>query len=157
MKKISISLLFVMIFLSMPLALGADVIATIPVGVPAYRVAITPDGLRALVTSPGLNTVTIIDLESDVISDTVTLPGSANAGLEIAITQDGSKALITNFIDKTLIILDIDTASVEGVPILIDVNASGITILSYIASSPPIGDGHNSTLHRITSSSFRLL
>jgi DNA-binding beta-propeller fold protein YncE len=128
-KSFFIAITIAHFFLITPV-IKAEVVATIPVGVPAYRVAITPDGLKALVTSPGLNTLTAIDLDTNSISDTLSLPGSTNAGLEITITNDGNKALITNYTDKNLIIVDIDSISVEGEPIPIGVSASGITVLS---------------------------
>jgi len=69
------------------------VVATVPVGVNPYGVAIAPDGKRAYVANANSNTVSVIDTATNTVVATV-LPGTGPIG--VAITPDGKYAYVTN-------------------------------------------------------------
>jgi DNA-binding beta-propeller fold protein YncE len=103
-------------------------ITTLDVGGNAYRVAIMPDGGTGLVTSASANAVIVIDVPSISVIDTIALPGSPNAGLELAITPNGNTALVTNYTDQEMIVLDIPSRAVRG-SVPIGVSAGGLAIV----------------------------
>lgn len=83
-------------------------IATIPVATRPLQVAITPDGLTALVTSFD-NAVNFIDLTSNRVTFTLPTPGINPNG--IAITQDGATAYVASFVPSGAVVAKIDLAS----------------------------------------------
>ena len=134
-----------------------DVLGTVDVGIPAYRVALTPDGGTALVTRPGgAGTLTFIDVAGPTGTDIVALPGATNAGMEIDVAPDGTYALVTNYSSATLIQVDLATASVVGAA-NIGVQSSGVTIVpqddrfALVVSEESCGGGHCLTVFQATS------
>jgi YVTN family beta-propeller protein len=65
------------------------VVATIPVGVIPFGVAITPDGTRAYVTNIQDNTVSVIDSATNTVIATIPVGNSPEG---IAITPNGARA-----------------------------------------------------------------
>jgi YVTN family beta-propeller protein len=100
--------------LNVPLAEAA--VTNFPVGVRPWRIAITPDGAHAYVTSLADNTVSVIQTSDNTEIDTVTVGATTK---EIAITPDGARAYVTldnNTVDviRTSDNTVIDTVSVGG-------------------------------------------
>jgi len=83
-----------------------SVAATIPVVTRPLQIAITPDGLTALVTSYD-NAVNFIDLGTNKVTYTLQT-GSSIFPNGIAITPDGTYAYITNFLPASASLVKID-------------------------------------------------
>lgn len=104
------------------------VIATALAGIGAFNIAITPDGKTAFVTNQGDNTVTPIDIATNIPG----LPIAVGEGpTGIAITPDGKTAYVANFgfnlPGNTVTPIDISTYT-PGTPILVGEGPVGIAI-----------------------------
>jgi len=81
-------------------------LATVPVQVSPYGVAVEPRGLRAYIGNRLSNSVSVIDADTLAVIDTI--PTGANpAGL--AIIDDGGKLLVANESENTLSVFDTAT------------------------------------------------
>src|SRR5215470_12722521 len=69
------------------------VIATIPVGLSPFGVAVSPDGTKVYATSSDVNTVSVIDTATNIVI--ATIPGGIFP-FGVAVTPDGSKVYVTN-------------------------------------------------------------
>ena len=68
------------------------VIATVPVGVGPWGVAVSPDGRRVYVANNSSASLSVIDAASNTVIATVNLPYA----LEVAVNADGSRVYVTN-------------------------------------------------------------
>jgi YVTN family beta-propeller protein len=68
------------------------VIATVPVGVGPWGVAVSPDGRRVYVANNVSSSLSVIDATSNTVIATVNLPYA----LEVAVNADGSRVYVTN-------------------------------------------------------------
>ena len=83
------------------------VVATVTVGPPPQRVAITPDGKHAYVTLFDSNNVSVIDTATNTVVATVTVGAFASG---VAVAPDGKHAYVTNgFSDTDSVISVIET------------------------------------------------
>ena len=99
-------------------------VTTIPVSATA-GVAITPDGNRAYVTSPGEGTVSVIDTATNTVVATIPV-GVGPIG--VAITPDGTRAYVTNGDSNTVSVIDTATNTlVATVPVGVRPVAVAIT------------------------------
>jgi YVTN family beta-propeller protein len=87
------------------------VVATVPVGVNPWGLAITPNGAFAYVTNLGDNTVSVINTNTNTIVATVSA-GAGPAG--VAITPNGTFAYVANSVDNTVSVVNTATNSVVG-------------------------------------------
>jgi YVTN family beta-propeller protein len=94
-------------------------IATIPVGMGQYGVAVTPDGSKVYVTRYLVHTVTVIDTATNAVTTTIPV-GRAPRG--VAVTPDGSKVYVTGVSTSV-----IDTAT-DTVIATIPVAGSGVSV-----------------------------
>jgi YVTN family beta-propeller protein len=85
------------------------VVATVPVGLFPFGVAITPDGTRAYVTNYNSNTVSVIDTATNTVVATI-LVGTFPFG--VAITPDGTRAYVTYDRSNTVSVIDTATNTV---------------------------------------------
>jgi YVTN family beta-propeller protein len=102
--------------------------ATIPVGTGPGGVAITPDGTRAYVTNLGSHSVSVIDIATNTVVDTIS---AVNFPARVAIIPDGSRAYVTAGFSVSVI----DTATNT---VIADITLPGQTFEIAIA---PDGSG----------------
>ncbi len=98
-----------------PQALIFDTAAASPTVVPitmrvgANAASITPDGSQAWVCNKDDNTVSIINLTTKSVLDTISV---GSAPMDVCITPDGRQAWVTNFNDDTVSVIDVATRAV---------------------------------------------
>ncbi len=109
------------------------VVATIPVGVNPFGVAITPDGTRAYVTDVSSNTVSVIDTATNTVVATIPV-GVIPRG--VAITPDGTRAYATNEGSNTVSVIDTATNTVVAT-IPVGVIPFGVAIAITPGIGPP--------------------
>jgi YVTN family beta-propeller protein len=85
------------------------VVATVPVGLFPFKVAITPDGTRAYVTNYNSKTVSIMDTATNTVVATIPV-GIEPVG--VAITPDGTRAYVTDPNPFTVAVIDTATNTV---------------------------------------------
>ena len=76
-----------------------------PVGERHIDIAITSDGMKALIPNYLSNTVSIINTPTDQVIATVDV---GIAPLSVAITPDGAKAYVANSISESVSVIDIE-------------------------------------------------
>ncbi len=76
-----------------------------------YAIAITPDGNTAYVCNYNNSSVSIIDITTNTVTNTLAVGGNP---LAIAITFDGTTAYVCNYNDNTVSIIDLATNTVIG-------------------------------------------
>src|SRR5258706_382899 len=98
---------------------GTDtVIATIPVGVTPFGVAVSPDGSKVYVANISSNTVSVIDTATNTVSATITVgppPPDMCAPLcdmAVAESPDGSKGYVDNGFGITISVINTATDAV---------------------------------------------
>ncbi|HLM24430.1 MAG TPA: YncE family protein, partial [Pyrinomonadaceae bacterium] len=84
------------------------VVATVPVGIGPFGVAITPDGMRAYVANLG-GTVSVIDTVTNTVIATVPVGDSPRG---VAITPDGARVYVANAGSTSLSVIDTGTNTV---------------------------------------------
>jgi YVTN family beta-propeller protein len=92
------------------------VTSSISVGASPTGVAVSPDGSAVYVTNENSNTVSVIDTETNTISDLVTV----NVGVEpygVAVTPDGSYAYVTNADAGTVSVIPTEFNIVQSPPL----------------------------------------
>ena len=107
------------------------VVATVPVGVQPFGVAITPDGTRAYVADAnclpfcGSGRLSVIDTASNTVVATIPV-GVGSSG--VATTPDGTRVYVTNQISNTVSVIDSATNTVVAtVPVGVDPLGVAIT------------------------------
>lgn len=127
-----------------PNATVGGVVGDLPAGGGARDLALTPDGLRAYVTNPTLNTVTALDL---VRAETITSIGVGLLPQSIGILPSPLRAYVANTGSNSVSVIDLDTLSttyhqvVNTIPVgkaPVDVVISAIGPRVYVVNS---GDG----------------
>jgi DNA-binding beta-propeller fold protein YncE len=104
----------------------------IAAGSSAEAVAITPDGLTALVADADSPTVIPIDLTTDRAESPITVDGTPT---RVAITPDGSTALVTEIFPSKIVPINLTTREVgggvalPGSPFGVAVTPDGSTVL----------------------------
>jgi YVTN family beta-propeller protein len=93
------------------------VIATIPLGAAANEVAITPDGIRAYVTTGSAGLVKVIDTDPtsptyNTVITTVTIGGFPQA---VVISPDGALAYVTDFARASVSAIDTSSNAVIAI------------------------------------------
>ena len=87
-----------------------QVVATVTVGTQPWGVAITPDGSRAYVGNSGSTFVSVIDMRTFTVIESITTGSSTNpAG--VAISPDGSKIFVTNYGSFSVSVISGSTAT----------------------------------------------
>ena len=124
-----------------PNPVPGEPIATVPAGKALSDIAITPDGLRAYVTSPTTNSVNVLEIAATAFV------GRIGVGLQpqgIAMLPDGSRAYVANTGSDALSVIDTDPASptyhaVVGTVAVgdgpVDVVASAVGPKVYVANA----------------------
>lgn len=97
-----------------------------PQGTGPYGIAVTPDGERAYVSHPGLQSVFAIDTNANQVVGSP-IPVGMFPG-EIAITPDGRTAYVVNGGSNTVSAIDTRTNQVVGSPIPVGSEPYGIAI-----------------------------
>jgi len=87
------------------------VIATIPVGTNPQQVVITPGGEEVYVSNRGGNTVSVIDTNTNTVTNTI---GVGTNPYALAISPDGAKVYVGNQGSGTVSVIDTATKSVVG-------------------------------------------
>jgi YVTN family beta-propeller protein len=77
-----------------------EVIATVPVGVGPWGVAVSPDGRRVYVANNSSASLSVINTASNTVIATVNLPYA----LEVAVNADGSRVYVTNLFGELAVI-----------------------------------------------------
>jgi YVTN family beta-propeller protein len=108
--------------------------ATITVGIFPEAIAITPDRQRAYVTNEFANSVSVIDLNSNTVIDTIMGFMAGDFPFGIAITPDGRYAYVSNQGNGTVSVIDtslnsiVKTITVSLAPKDIVVSPDGETV-----------------------------
>jgi YVTN family beta-propeller protein len=90
-----------------------QLVATVPVGVSPFGLAIDDNASFGYVSNTGGNSVTVVDLTTNHAAGTIPLPaGSQPRG--IAVTPDGGKVYVANSGTGTVSIIDTATRAVTG-------------------------------------------
>jgi YVTN family beta-propeller protein len=95
------------------------VIATIPVGLGPFGVAVSSDG-KVYITTPPSNTVSVIDTATNTLTATIPVGLPQNCGLTcphtaVAVSPDGGKVYVTNgFLANTVSVIDTATNTVTA-------------------------------------------
>jgi uncharacterized repeat protein (TIGR01451 family) len=102
-------------------------VATIPVGILPYDLALTPDGSRLYVVNARSNSVSVIDTANNTVIATVPV---GNAPQSIAVTPDGTLVYVPNAKDSTLSLIQTSTNTVTAtVPLTVP--------FGIVMASPP--------------------
>jgi YVTN family beta-propeller protein len=109
------------------------VVATIPVGAGASKIALTPDGNQAFVINQTDGTISVVDLNSDTVQGTVPieLANGNLTGADIAITPNGQLAYFTVPNQGAVYALEIDPYTPGG-----SVSQQLMPTAAYIAADP---------------------
>jgi len=97
-----------------------NVIATVPVGVQPYGVAVNPAGTRVYVTNVGSASVSVIDTATNTVVATVSLLGhvGANVPYGIAINPAGTRAYVTSRFHTVMVIDTVSNTFVTAVEVV---------------------------------------
>jgi YVTN family beta-propeller protein len=87
----------------------STVIATVPVGLSPYGVAVSPDGTKVYVANQDSNNISIINTTSNTVTSTV---GVGAYPCMVAVSPDGSKIYVANNFDDTVSIINTSTNNV---------------------------------------------
>jgi trimeric autotransporter adhesin len=110
---------------------GNTVVATIPVGILPYDLAITPDGSQLYVVNAKSNNVSVINTSTNTLTATIPV---GNAPQSIAVTPDGSTVYVPNAKSSTVSLISTATNTVtSSFPLS---TPFGIVIASPPAASP---------------------
>lgn len=101
------------------------VIATIPVGLEPYGVAVRPDGKEVYVANSESDNISVIDVLSNTVVATIAV---GNFPFGITFTSDGSKAYIVNARDDNVSVIDVSTRLVVGSTISVGSFPLGIVL-----------------------------
>lgn len=94
-------------------------IAEIPVGIDPSSVAVNPASSKVYVTNAYSGTVSVIDLSSNVVTNTI------NVGVEpmgVAVSPNGTRVYVANSVSNSLSVIN---ASTEAVIAVVDLSALG--------------------------------
>jgi YVTN family beta-propeller protein len=100
------------------------VVATIPVGIAPFGVAVHPSASSVYVTNRGNNTVTVIDGVANAVSGLPIPVGPQPRG--VAFSPDGRIAVVANSGDNTVSVIDTATRSLTGPPIPVGAAPYGV-------------------------------
>lgn len=109
---------------------SAQNVRTISVEASPTGVAITPDGLTALVANSGSDSVSVISLNSETVTYTITV-GVGDGPQDLVISPDGTTAFVTNYFSHDVSVIDIEsllvvnTISLGGAPFSMTLSADG--------------------------------
>jgi YVTN family beta-propeller protein len=113
--------------------------ATATVGTRPRRMALTADGRRLYVANTGSNSVSVIDVASFAVTNTITLPAGGNP-YGIAVNGDGSRVYVANnSAQGSLIVVDTASNNVAGTiavgnnPVQVVISPDGT--VAYVANS----------------------
>jgi YVTN family beta-propeller protein len=96
---------------------AAENVRTIVVGDRPTGVAITHDGLTALVANSGSDSVSVISLVSETVISTITA-GMGDGPQDLVISADGTKAFVTNYFSADVSVIDLDSLTVVDTIVL---------------------------------------
>jgi YVTN family beta-propeller protein len=113
--------------------------ATTPVGTRPRRLTFSPDGKKIYVVNAGSNTVSVVDVATFAVTNTITLPPGGNP-YGIAVTSDGKRAYVANNVMQgTLVAIDTATNAIAGTAIVgnnpVHVVINPDDTLAYVANS----------------------
>lgn len=117
----------------------AEVIARIAVGARPRQIAFTPDGRRAFVSNENDATVSVIDVASRTVSDTIAL-GAGARPMGVVVSRDGRRLFVSTGRGKTVVAIDARTLAIENVAAGAGARpwglAAGADTLVYAAGGP---------------------
>jgi LPXTG-motif cell wall-anchored protein len=96
---------------------AAENVRTIVVGDAPTGVAITHDGLNALVANSGSDSVSVISLVSETVISTITV-GIGDGPMDLVISADGTKAFVTNYVSADVSVIDLASLTVVDTIVL---------------------------------------
>jgi YVTN family beta-propeller protein len=108
------------------------VVATVPVGVDAHGVAITPDGTHAYVTNQFGDNVSVIDTATNTVVATVAVGSFPDV---VAITPDGTLAYVTNIGSNNVSVIDTAT-NVVVATVPVGLKPAGVAITRVTFACP---------------------
>ncbi|MGZ3831922.1 MAG: beta-propeller fold lactonase family protein [Mucilaginibacter sp.] len=85
------------------------VVATIPVGLSPFGVAVTPDATKVFVTNFEGNTVSVINTATNSVSATITVPAQPRG---IAMSPDGSRVYVISGVTSSMAVINTATNTV---------------------------------------------
>lgn len=92
--------------------------ATLPTGVGPHEVAVSPDGVTAVVCNYGAqtpgSTLTVIDLTVPAVRQTIDL-GECRRPHGIAFLPDGKRVVVTAEAQRALVVVHVESGQVEKV------------------------------------------
>jgi YVTN family beta-propeller protein len=92
-----------------------SVVKTIAVGQTTMNAAFTPDGAFAYVTNRDSNTVSVIDVATGSVVETIADVSTGDFGpWDAVITPDGARAYVTNGVDFTVSVIETTTNTLTG-------------------------------------------
>jgi YVTN family beta-propeller protein len=102
------------------------VIATIPVGLNPFGVAVSFDGSKVYFTHVG--GVSVIDTVTNTVVATIPVGLSSSCCGGVAVTPDRSKVYVVNTNANTVLVIDTATNTVIGSPIPVQLDPRGVAV-----------------------------
>lgn len=125
--------------------------------------AISPDGTTGYVANSNINTISVIDIATDTVTQTIT-DTSIMSPYSLALTPDGSTLYVGNFTNTKITIIDTSTNNVTGTitsPLLTEIDYLAITpdgktayISNLLANNVAVVNLTTKTVSLITNPSF---
>ena len=110
------------------------VVATIPVSIDPYRLAVSPDGNYVYATNYWTNSVSVIQTASNSVMKTIPVERTPNG---ITVTGDGAYLLVANTNDESVSVIETASHTVAGT---IPMGGNALSYVEVFFSTAPQGE-----------------